>query len=389
MHLPRILILIDWFYPGFKAGGPIQSCRNFVAAMHQDYELYILSSDRDLGDAAPYAGIQPNTWNNYFGQAKVWYAPTNQVKPALLQTLMNEVQPDFIYLNSMYSLPFTILPLWMAYQNRIPARLVVAPRGMLQAGAMQFKTTKKKIFIRLINLSGLPRQIRFHATDEQERLDILQYFPNAANPVVATNFPTMQRSAFVPAAKKPGELKIVCISRLAPKKNIHFLLELLATVPPDCSISLVFRGEFESAQYEQQCHALKAALPSQVQVSFDGAIENDAIPAFLQQNHIFALPTLGENFGHAIFEAFSAGRPVLISDRTPWRNLAAMQAGWDLPLSQPDAFRQVISTLVAMTGEELTAWCKGAWDLANDFVAKTDIREQYKNLFNEDVHSRH
>lgn len=389
MRLPRILILIDWFYPGFKAGGPIQSIRNFVAAMHQDYELYILTSDRDLGDAGPYAGIRQNTWNNYIDQAKVWYAPADQVKAALLQNIIREVQPDWIYLNSMYSLPFTIMPLWLQYRNRITATIVLAPRGMLQAGAMQFKTAKKKVFIKLINLAGLPRQIRFHATDEQEQQDILQYFPATGSPVIATNFPAMQRTDFVPAEKKPGILRMVCISRMAPKKNIHFLLEILATVPADCSINLVFRGEFESEEYLQQCLTLKAALPAHICVSFDGAIENDAIPAFLQQNHIFALPTLGENFGHAIFEAFSAGRPVLISDRTPWRNLADRKAGWDLPLSEPEAFRQVILQLAAMNSEALNLWCKGAWNLANDFVAKTDIREQYKNLFNDDVHSRH
>ena len=35
----------------------------------------------------------------------------------------------------------------------------------------------------------------------------------------------------------------------------------------------------------------------------------------------FLLPTGGENFGHAIFEALSCGVPALISDRTPWRDL--------------------------------------------------------------------
>lgn len=44
------------------------------------------------------------------------------------------------------------------------------------------------------------------------------------------------------------------------------------------------------------------------------------------------MPTFNENYGHAIVESFVAGLPVVISDRTPWRNLEKINAGWDIPL---------------------------------------------------------
>ena len=44
------------------------------------------------------------------------------------------------------------------------------------------------------------------------------------------------------------------------------------------------------------------------------------------------LPTHGESFGHIIVEAWAAGCPVLISDRTPWRELREQGVGWDVPL---------------------------------------------------------
>ena len=52
-------------------------------------------------------------------------------------------------------------------------------------------------------------------------------------------------------------------------------------------------------------------------------------------NDLFFLPTRGENFGHVIAEALSVGTPVLISDQTPWRKLAAVGLGHDLPLAVP------------------------------------------------------
>ena len=46
------------------------------------------------------------------------------------------------------------------------------------------------------------------------------------------------------------------------------------------------------------------------------------------------MPSLHENFGHATVEAWAHGRPVLLSDRTPWKGLDALQVGEDLPLDR-------------------------------------------------------
>jgi glycosyltransferase involved in cell wall biosynthesis len=64
------------------------------------------------------------------------------------------------------------------------------------------------------------------------------------------------------------------------------------------------------------------------------------------------LPSLGENFGHVIVEALSAGCPILISDRTPWRGLAERGVGWDLPLEDPAGFRGVIDACCVEEFEE-------------------------------------
>ena len=40
----------------------------------------------------------------------------------------------------------------------------------------------------------------------------------------------------------------------------------------------------------------------------------------IKEQHLFVLPTFGENYGYAIFESLAIGRPVLISDQTRRRN---------------------------------------------------------------------
>src|SRR5690349_16675687 len=69
----KILVLADWYEPGFKAGGPIRSCVNFVQYMKDGYELFLLTTDRDMGDSRPYEGIETDTWLDKDG-VSVFYA---------------------------------------------------------------------------------------------------------------------------------------------------------------------------------------------------------------------------------------------------------------------------------------------------------------------------
>ena len=71
---------------------------------------------------------------------------------------------------------------------------------------------------------------------------------------------------------------------------------------------------------------LIAGLPSNVRVAYGGVVAPDEVTAVLRRHHLFFLPTHSENFGHVIVEALAAGRPALVSDRTPWTDLEAAGA---------------------------------------------------------------
>ena len=58
----RILIFIDWFLPAYKAGGPIRSIANLVDHLNGDFDFYIITGDRDLGDVKPIKDIFLNSW---------------------------------------------------------------------------------------------------------------------------------------------------------------------------------------------------------------------------------------------------------------------------------------------------------------------------------------
>jgi len=97
--------------------------------------------------------------------------------------------------------------------------------------------------------------------------------------------------------------------------------------------------------------------------------------------HLFVLPTLGENYGHVIYEALSAGDPVLISDQTPWRGLEKEKAGWDLPLKEKDKFKNALRQAAAWNQEEYDEWSKNAIQLARNSFDIPRLHEKYKKLF--------
>lgn len=58
----RVLTFNGVYIPGYKAGGPIRSLANLASHLKDDVQLYVLTTDRDAGDAAPYNGIEVNKW---------------------------------------------------------------------------------------------------------------------------------------------------------------------------------------------------------------------------------------------------------------------------------------------------------------------------------------
>jgi glycosyltransferase involved in cell wall biosynthesis len=99
-----------------------------------------------------------------------------------------------------------------------------------------------------------------------------------------------------------------------------------------------------------------------------------------QEFDYFVLPTKGENFGHAIFEAMAVGCPVLISDQTPWTNLEQKNAGFDLPL-EIDLFTKCIQHFIEMNYAEWKAYQQGALGFADAYMEKLDVKKQFNALF--------
>lgn len=377
----KVLIMTGYYVPSIKGGGPIQSIKNLVDNLADKIDFYIVTSDRDLGDNKPFNNIQVDMWVKV-GKANVFYTDLSKLTWKKIRNIINSIDYDVLYLNSFFSYKFSIVPVILKKIKKIPnKRIVLAPRGEFSPGALALKKLKKQVFISLSKIAGLYNDIVWHATTQSEKLDIEKIFGGNINIIVANNL-TANYDDLVydkKIGKNEGELKIVFISRIHPKKNLKKAIEFLKNI--EGKIEFNIYGPLEDKKYWAECLEVINSLPSNIKVEYRGIAPHDKVIQIFKEHHIFLFPTLGENFGHVIVEALIGGCPVIISDQTPWRDLEQVHAGWDISLKDEKKFIDVIQYCVDLNNEEYRFLSKKAFEFGKRVANVKREVDSYCKLF--------
>ncbi len=378
---PVILATSDYYLPGYKGGGPVQALANMVSRLGDKWEFKIVTRDRDLGDEVAYSQFPAGRWYR-LGNADVAYLPPVR-RLWLLLMLVRETEFDLLYLNSCFSPVFTVVLLLFRKLRLIPARpVIVAPRGEFSPGAIAIKRFKKISYLGAAKLLNLYGDVIWHASTELEKQDIKRYWGRHAQVVIAHDcLPGRHGNevASSPRGKSKGRADIVFLSRICRKKNLDGALAMLVELRGEVSLSVY--GPQEDFDYWQECQRIIDRLPAQIRVEYRGPVAHEEVVRVLAQHHVFFLPTHGENFGFVIVEALLAGCPVLISDQTPWRDLQAKGVGWELPLSEPERFREALQACVDMDQATFSAMARNAAEYGMRILKDDPSMEESTILF--------
>jgi len=345
---PRVLTFVHYYLPGYKAGGPVRSIANLVSRLGDEFEFWIVTSDRDAHDEEPYSDVRIDEWNAV-GKAHVFYASLPNQRLGATLRLIRATEHEVLYLNSFFSFASTIRPLVVRRLGLAPRRpLIVAPRGEFSQGALGLKLLKKRVYMAAARVLGLYRGVIWQASSEHEAEEIRSALGRVAEQVViAPDLPSLPEPVLTPPPQESGHpLRLVFLSRVSPMKNLDYALRVLARV--QIPVEFTVFGPVSDAVYWDECRGLFTDLPSHVSVRYGGLVPHDLVAPTLANHDLFFLPTRGENYGHVIHEALAAGLPALISDRTPWRDLDSRGVGWDLPLADDSLYVAAI--------EECAAW---------------------------------
>ena len=325
MTKPRVLVVADYYLPGFRAGGPVRAISNAIDRLASSADFFVVTRDHDC-DGTKYSHIETGCWTTS-AAGRVLYAP--RLTPMLLRRCVQETACDVVWLNSLFSRG-SIGVLTYRRLGWIRTPVLLAPRGECSPGALSLKPRRKAIAIRALQWSGCLQSVHWIASSGAERQDIARVI----DPPHLTSVP--ESVAEVTSGDEPWpdkssrQLKAVFAARIAPTKNLLFLLEVLARCTGRIHLDIV--GPLEDPGYWARCRALLPRLPADVTVTYAGEASHRDLQQRLSTYDVMFLPTIGENFGHVIVEAWAAGCPVMVSDRTPWRGLMSRGLGWDLPL---------------------------------------------------------
>lgn len=249
------------------------------------------------------------------------------------------------------------------------------------------KSWKKSPFIALAHKLGIYNDLIWQASSEYEVADIRSIMNSAFQKiVVAPNLtPNTDRSAGLMARLRQPEapLRVIFLSRISPMKNLDFALRVLGRVCARIIFSIY--GPVREEGYWQHCQQLIADLPAHIRVTYHGGVEPEQVPEVMAAHDLFFLPTRGENYGHVIAEAMSAGTPVLIADTTPWRNLDQAGVGWDLPLDAGQPFAERIDYCAGLNATEYQDWRDRVRRFANERLLDPKIIEANRALFIEAI----
>jgi glycosyltransferase involved in cell wall biosynthesis len=348
----KILAFVDYYLPGYKAGGPIRALEHLTNYLSEKFDFYIVTRSNDQ-DGEEYRDVERNKWSPV-GAAKVKYL--DQGARTLLQIAGELLRGryDTVYLNSFFSSVFSIFPIFFIRLLRLNRRIVIAPRGEFCAGAVSINATKKIFYIKLIRFLGIYKNVTWQASTQTEVREIQIFFPEANCHVAKELSPRIIEGSIANIEKRENELKIIFVSRISRKKNLHFAIKILAAVM-EGQISFDIYGPIEDDDYWGECLEEIGRLPGNVTAAYKGELIHTQVVERLSSYHLFFLPTFAENFGYVILESFLAGRPVLISDQTPWQNLADAGVGFDVSLEHAQLFRVAIENYLSMNQMQFDA----------------------------------
>jgi glycosyltransferase involved in cell wall biosynthesis len=344
---PTVLVLISYYIPAYKAGGPLRTIANMVDHLSDTFNFKVITRDRDIGDTQSFLQIKENQWQR-IGKCSVYYLNLNLISFLAINKLIANTPHDILYLNSFFDLNFTIKPLiGRKFKFFSSDKVILAPRGEFSKEALKLKSYRKIVFFCLAKFLRIYNDLTFQASSEYEEKDIRERSLFKSSDIqIALDLPLISDVFLSDFTKLEDNsidnesLNLVFLSRISPMKNLDFALNILSKI--NRTIIFHIYGPIEDLIYWRQCQNLIKLLPSNIKVDYKGSIQPQEVSLIFSKYDLFFLPSRGENYGHVIAESLSCGTPVLISNNTPWKNLNKDNLGWEFDLNNVESFIKTI-----------------------------------------------
>ena len=250
---------------------------------------------------------------------------------------------------------------------------------MLQDWALKRNSVVKYFFLQLFKLLVGQRGV-WHATDEQERLDIYKKFGASQSVNIALNIPrTVPPLTDIVYPGHDQRINLVFLSLINSNKNLHLIIRAVKKVAESFTLSIY--GPIIDQDYWKKCLSEFDIEAKNENIRYEGAVPAWDVPAILGCYHFFILPTRGENFGHAIFDSLTVGTPVIISRFTPWKDIEQSSAGYYIDIDSEDSLCERLSLIKTLNADEYFNLRTKAVGYASRYWEQSNYKKDYSFLF--------
>lgn len=293
---------------------------------------------------------------------------------------LRRINPDVTHLHGLWQYPSIATSHWH-HQSRRP--YMVSPHGMLDGWALRNSAWKKRLAWAAFERATLREAACIRALCDSEARSIRSL--GLSNPIAiipnGVDLPALATSAKLECVDGyedllvPGRRVLLYLGRIHPKKGLVRLLEAWARARASDEWLLVIAGwdqhghqaeleEFASSLHVSWAHSGRQPGPG-TSLLFPGPQFGASKHAWLRRCDAFVLPSFSEGLPMAVLEAWSFGKPALL---TPQCNLPeGWQAGAALRVEPTTTGIQAGLTELFETNED---WREKAGTRGRELVAR-------------------
>ncbi len=157
-----------------------------------------------------------------------------------------------------------------------------------------------------------------------------------------------------------GDLQLLCIATITPRKGHDVLIEALASLRHFDWRLVCVGSTTRSPATVEALHRQIAAAGLSDRVSVVGELDPSALEQCFAEADLFVLPTLYEGYGMVVAEALAHGLPVVATRTGAIPDLVLPDAGYVVSPGDPKAFGEALSRV--LTDEAVyTSLAEGAY----------------------------
>ncbi len=267
-------------------------------------------------------------------------------------------RPEVVHVHGVFS-HVTSLAATAAARCGIP--YVLRPAGILDAACLgSGRAWLKRLLLRFSLRRDLEAAAALHATSPAEARELRRWVPPEKICTIPLGVevngragPDVRERFLARFPQMRGKRVVLFLGRIAAKKRPELLVEAVARLRSDMpGLALLFAGQDDGGMAAVDAAVCDYGLAEAV--FHAGFVEGDEKAGTFAASHLFALPSLDENFGIAVVEAMAHGLPALVTPGVAaCRYIEASGAGLVVE-GTPDAFaegvRRILSADAAAMG---------------------------------------